>query len=160
MPSIPAVWEPMTSQLRQRLWAILAGLMLLMGLVGCSSIEAEIPAKVVDVAVAQQAQQAQVDLWQQLAPSDVEQTPDLSVNRVNIQKVRQVKVGADLAYEVTGTYQSKLRYPQRSPIVQKKVPFHLILEGDPNSGNWRLLQTKGSSATLQDWSWKPLLQPG
>jgi len=83
---------------------------LLLCLTGCGRLQPAIPHHIVTAAVERQAQQEQVDLWRQLS-ADTATVPQLSVSRVRVSQVRRVKVVDDLAYEVTGTYRYKLRYP-------------------------------------------------
>jgi len=65
----------------------------------------------------------------------------------------------ELAYEVTGTYRYKLRYPQRSPLIQSQVPFSLILQEATETGPWQLLEIEGPTEAPQAWHWQPLTQP-
>ncbi|MDB9528975.1 hypothetical protein PN498_23485 [Oscillatoria sp. CS-180] len=127
---------------------------LLLGTVGCSGIEANIPQEIVAEAVTLQAQQEQFDLWQQLTTSGGETTPTLNVKKVQVREVHPVKVVDDLAYEVTGTYQYTLRYPKRSPIKQSQVPFTLILQNEALTDNWQILQRPGTGD--RPWYWQPV----
>lgn len=133
---------------------LLAG-WLLLGLGGCSNLKADIPQHVVAEAVARQAEREQSALWQQLS-STQEDAPTLSVNRVKIQQVRQVKVDSDLAYEITGTYNYKLRYPNRPSVKQSQVPFDLFLRGNSEADDWQLLQRGSGIQGDRAWRWQPL----
>ncbi len=130
--------------------------MLLIGLTGCGQLKAAIPHHVVTAAVAHQAQQEQVDLWRQLS-ADEASLPQLSVNRVKVRQVRRVQVARELAYEVTGTYQYKLRYPQRSPLQKSQIPFSLILHESADGDSWQLLEVEGSIDSPQAWHWQSLV---
>lgn len=130
---------------------------LLLGLTGCGSLKADIPHHIVTAAVERQAQQEQTELWRQLTTATTPE-PQLSVNRVKVKQIRQVKVVDDLAYEVTGTYQYKLRYPQRSPLTQSQVPFSLILQAATETTPWQLLEFEEAAAMPQAWHWQPLTE--
>ena len=139
-----------------RRWAAaIAVIFLLLGIGACGSLKGDIPAKIVAAAVTQQAQQEQIALWQQLSAA-TDTAPQLSVNRVKVRRVRQVKVATALAYEVTGTYRYRLRYTDRSPVKQSRVPFSLILQRPTAADPWQLLQTNGSFEDGQSWRWWPL----
>ncbi|RZM78795.1 hypothetical protein [Leptolyngbya iicbica] len=142
----------------KRLQLLLAVAVLWLGLTGCGQLKAAIPHHVVTAAVTQQAQQEQVDLWRQLSANDTS-LPQLSVNRVQVDRVRQVRVADELAYEVTGTYRYKLRYPQRSPLTQSEVPFSLILQESPADEQWQLLEVEGSLTAPKTWQWRSLNEP-
>lgn len=124
-----------------------------LGLSGCSNLKAEIPHHIVTAAVTRQAGQQQVQLWSELS-SESQAAPQLTVKRVNVDRVRSVKVGADLAYEVTGTYQYKLRYPSLPSVTQSQVPFDVIVQKDDETDDWRALQPSRQSD--RRWSWLPL----
>jgi len=128
---------------------------LLLCLTGFGRLQPAIPHHIVTAAVERQAQQEQVDLWRQLS-ADTATVPQLSVSRVQVSQVRRVKVVDDLAYEVTGTYRYKLRYPQRSPLIQSQVPFSLILQEATETAPWQLLDIEGPIAAPQAWHWQPL----
>ena len=145
----------MTKGLNRRLTAAIAVIFLLLGIGGCGSLKADIPAEIVAAAVTQQTQQEQIALWQQLAAA-TDIAPQLSVNHVKVRRVRQVKVATALAYEVTGTYRYRLRYTDRSPVKQSRVPFSLILQRPTAADPWQLLQTNGSFENGQSWRWWPL----
>jgi hypothetical protein len=144
--------------IRRLLKPIVLGLLLgsfWLGLTGCSHLKAKIPQHIVAAAVALQAQADQATLWQQLSSSS-ESAPSLSVSRVKVHRVRSVQVAADLAYEVTGTYQYKLRYPNRPTVKQSQVPFDVILQGDTEPDDWRLLQRGPAVQGDRAWQWQPL----
>ncbi len=145
----------MTKGLNRRLPAAIAIIFLLLGIGGCGSLKGDIPAEIVAAAVTQQTQQEQIALWQQLAAA-TDIAPQLSVNHVKVRRVRQVKVATALAYEVTGTYRYRLRYTDRSPVKQSRVPFSLILQRPTAADPWQLLQTNGSFENGQSWRWWPL----
>lgn len=130
--------------------------LLLLGLTGCGSLKAEMPHHLVTAAVERQAQQEQAALWRQLSTAAATE-PQLSVSRVKVKQVRQVKVVDELAYEVTGTYRYKLRYPQRSPLTQSQVPFSLILQAATEITPWRLLEFEEAADVPQTWHWQPLI---
>lgn len=139
-----------------RRWAAaIAVILLLLGIGGCGSLKGDIPAEIVTAAVTQQAQQEQIALWQQLSAA-TDMAPQLSVNQVKVRRVRQVKVATALAYEVTGTYRYRLRYADRSPVKQSRVPFTLIVQRPTAAESWQLLQTNGSFENGQSWRWWPL----
>jgi predicted small lipoprotein YifL len=142
----------------KRLKLLLAVVVLLFGLTGCGQLKAAIPHHVVTAAVTRQAQQEQVDLWRQLAADDAS-LPQLSVNRVKVSRVRQVQVADELAYEVTGTYRYKLRYPQRSPLSQSQVPFSVIVQESLADEQWQLLEVEGSLKAPKAWHWRSLNAP-
>lgn len=142
----------------KRLQRLLALAILLLGLTGCGQWKAAIPHHVVTAAVTRQAQQEQVDLWRQLSADDGA-LPQLSVNRVQVSRVRQVQVADELAYEVTGTYRYKLRYPQRSPLTQSQVPFSVILQESLADEQWQLLAVEGSLKAPKAWHWRSLNEP-
>ena len=129
--------------------------LLLLGLTGCGQLKADIPHHIVTAAVERQAQQNQVDLWRQLS-ADADTVPRLSVNHVRVEQVRRVKVVDELAYEVTGTYRYKLRYPQRSPLQPSQVPFSLILQTATETTPWQLLEFATAPDRPQAWHWQPL----
>jgi len=133
---------------------LLAGGVLL-GLGGCSNLKADIPQHVVAEAVSRQAEREQSALWQQLSSTPAE-APNLSVKRVKVQQVRQVKVASDLAYEITGTYNYKLRYPNRPSVKQSQVPFDLFLRGDTEADDWQLLQRGSGIQGDHAWRWQSL----
>ena len=139
----------------KRLQVLLVTAILFLGLTGCGQLKAAIPHHVVTAAVARQAQQEQVDLWRQISPDETS-LPQLSVNRVKVSQVRQVQVADELAYEVTGTYRYKLRYPQRSPLTQSQVPFSVILQASLEDARWQLLEVEGSLAAPKAWHWRSL----
>jgi len=141
-----------------RLKLLLAVLVLLFGLTGCGQLKAAIPHHVVTAAVMRQAQQEQVDLWRQLS-ADEASLPKLSVNRVKVNRVRQVQVADELAYEVTGTYRYTLRYPQRSPLTQSQVPFSVIVQESLADEQWQLLEVEGSLKAPKAWHWRSLNEP-
>lgn len=126
---------------------------MLFGGTGCNRVGSEIPQSAVIEAVTLQAQEKQIALWQQLA-STGETAPALRVKKVKIRDVHRVRVIDDLAYEVTGTYESTLRYPKRSPIQQSQIPFSLILQEQEENGTWQLLQQ--TSASDLPWYWQAL----
>ena len=128
---------------------------LLLGAASCGRLKTTIPQHIVSEAVAQQAQQAQNSLWQQLSPNQGT-APTLSVKKVKVRQVRSVRVSSDLAYEVTGTYQYKLRYPNRPAVNQSQVPFNLILHHDSELQSWQLLQWGESFKRDRTWRWQPL----
>lgn len=136
-----------------KVWLIVP--LLLIGLTGCGTLKVAIPHHVVVAAVARQAQQEQIALWQQLS-ADQASLPQLSVNRVNVRQSRQVRVADSLAYEVTGTYRYKLRYPQRSPLQKSQVPFTLILHKPIEDKSWQLLEVEGSLEAPRAWHWQSL----
>ena len=145
----------MTKGWSRRLTAAIAVFFLIVGIGGCGSLKGDIPRDIVAVAVTQQAEQEQITLWQQLSAA-TDTAPQLSVNHVKVRNVRQVKVAAELAYEVTGTYRYRLRYAERSPVKQSRVPFSLIVQQPTETGSWQLLQTDGSFENGQSWRWWPL----
>lgn len=140
----------------KRVKALLIAALLLVVLTGCGRFKAAIPHHIVTAAVARQAQQEQVDLWRQLSASSAAR-PQLSVSRVNVRQVHRVKVADELAYEVTGTYRYKLRYPQRSPLQQSQVPFSLIVQEPNEQGAWQLLEIEGTPEAPKAWHWQPLI---
>ncbi|MEM1280803.1 MAG: hypothetical protein AAGG53_12480 [Cyanobacteria bacterium P01_H01_bin.152] len=142
----------MTKALRNLLVASL----LTVCLVSCGYLKATIPGHVATAAVARQAQQKQVALWQQLA-TNAASRPELSVNHVKVHDVHQVLVADELAYEVIGTYRYQLRYPQRSSLAQSQVPFSLILQAATETQPWRLLEIEGTIKQPQSWHWQPLM---
>ncbi|MEM9767646.1 MAG: hypothetical protein AAF892_07200 [Cyanobacteria bacterium P01_D01_bin.71] len=142
----------MTKALRNLLVASL----LAVCLVSCGYLKATIPGHVATAAVARQAQQKQVALWQQLA-TNAASRPELSVNHVKVHDVHQVQVADELAYEVIGTYRYQLRYPQRSSLAQSQVPFSLILQAATETQPWRLLEIEGTIKQPQSWHWQPLM---
>ncbi|MEL7315206.1 MAG: hypothetical protein AAFN08_09665 [Cyanobacteria bacterium J06559_3] len=133
------------------LLACFAGLLVLIGMTGCSSLAAAPPQAVVAQAVAVQAEAYQTDLWQQLS-LQTDATPSLSINRVKVRQTRPVQVASTLAYEVTGTYQYKLRYPNRRRLQQSQVPFTVVLQAIPDTEDWQLLRIESDRA----WVWEPL----
>lgn len=139
----------------KRLKTLLITALLLIGLTGCGQLKAAIPHHIVIEAVTRQAQQAQIDLWRQLS-ADETSLPKLSVRRVRVRQVRKVQVADELAYEVTGTYRYKLRYPQRSPLQKSQMPFSLILHESAEGESWQLLEVEGSLDAPQAWHWQPL----
>lgn len=139
----------------KRTKTLLIAVLLLLVLTGCGRLKAAIPHHIVTAAVARQAQQEQVELWRQLS-AHAEPLPQLSVGRVNVTRVRQVKVADELAYEVTGTYRYTLRYPQRSPLKQSQVPFSLILRSQEEPETWQLLEFEGATTAPTAWHWEPL----
>ncbi|NEQ46831.1 MAG: hypothetical protein F6K00_26130 [Leptolyngbya sp. SIOISBB] len=139
----------------KRLKTWLITLLLLVGLTGCGQLKAAIPHHIVTEAVARQAQQEQVNLWRQLSPEEAS-LPQLSVSRVQVQRVRQVRAAGELAYEVTGTYRYKLRYPQRSPLQKSQIPFSLILHESAEGEPWQLLEVEGSLDAPSAWHWQSL----
>jgi hypothetical protein len=140
--------------LKSVLVCLLAGGVLL-GLGGCSNLKADIPQHIVSEAVSRQAQQEQSALWQQLSSTPAD-APTLSVNRVKVEQVRRVKVASDLAYEVTGTYNYKLRYPNRPSVKQSQVPFDLFLRGSTEIDDWQLLQRGIGIQGDRAWHWQGL----
>lgn len=144
--------------IRQVIRRLILGLVIgcvLLGSASCRNVAANIPQNIVVEAVTLTAQRKQSKLWQQLS-SDVEAAPTLSIRKVHVEQVRKVQVAADLAYEIVGTYQAKLRYPNHSPIKQSDVPFSLILQGDDEQQVWQLLQIDLSSQGDRAWHWEPL----
>jgi predicted small lipoprotein YifL len=134
---------------------LLIAVLLLIGLAGCGPLKADIPHHIITAAVERQAQQEQTSLWQQLS-ADATAAPQLSVRRVKVKQVRQVKVANDIAYEVMGTYRYKLRYPQRSPLKQSQVPFSVILQAATDTQPWQLLELAGPTDAAPAWQWRSL----
>ena len=135
----------------------LAGLMALLmlaGLAGCNDLAAAPPQEVVLQAVATQAQNNQATLWQQLS-LQAETAPSLSVNQVKVRRTRPVDVASTIAYEVTGTYRYKIRYPNRRQVKQSQVPFTVILQAIPETEDWQLLRM-GDGEGDRAWAWEPL----
>jgi hypothetical protein len=135
---------------------ILLGLVLsglLLGLSGCQNLKAEIPHHVVTAAVTQQADHRQDELWSELS-ANLETAPKLTVKRVKVSRVQPVKVGAELAYEVTGTYQYKLRYPNLPTATQSQVPFDVIVQQTDDADAWQALQQTRQGD--RRWSWVPI----
>ncbi len=112
------------------------------------------PQAIITQAVMRQAEQQQAALWQQLALQTTE-TPALTVKHIQSRHQRQVKVASDLAYEVTGTYDYNLRYPNRRKIEQAQVPFTIILKGTPDTESWQLLDIP-PDAQKGRWHWESL----
>lgn len=141
---------------RLRLVGCLIGILMIVGLTGCGDGNAP-PQSVVAQAVALQAQQAQYELWQQLSHPP-EPAPELQIWRVKVRRSRPVKVADILAYELTGTYQSKIRYVRRPPLKQSQVPFAVVLQtiSDAEGTHWQLLQIGSAVDGGLDWSWLPL----
>ena len=137
------------------LLTLFVALGMMIGLVSCNGVNAAPPQAVVTQAVMAQAQDNQQTLWQQLS-LQAEATPSLSVSRVKIRQTRPVQVASTLAYEVTGTYQYKLRYPNRRKIEQSQVPFTVVLQAIPETEDWQLLRTAKGIAGDRPWSWQPL----
>lgn len=130
---------------------------LIVGLMGCGTQSAMPPQTVIKQAVVVQAQSNQTTLWQQLALRS-DELPTLSVKNVKARKTQQVKVADDLAYEIMGTYQYALRYPNRRKLEQTQVPFTVVLKATEGTSDWQLLniQQQGEKST---WSWKALVSP-
>lgn len=135
-------------------WGLLCCLFI--GLSGCGGRGTAPPQAVITQAVVAQAQNNQTTLWQQLAlQSDA--TPTLSVKNVKARKTRPVKVADDLAYEVAGTYQYVLRYPNRRKLTQTQVPFTVVLKADEATlSDWQLLNIQ-QQGEKPDWSWEALI---
>lgn len=131
-------------------------LVILIGLAGCQGFSAGPPKEVVAQAVKVRAQADQQMLWQQLSlQTDV--SPSLSIKQVKIRKTRPVQVASKLAYEVTGTYQYKLRYPNRRKIEQSQVPFDVVLQAIPETENWQFLRIEtDQEGDRRRWSWETL----
>ncbi|NER78876.1 MAG: hypothetical protein F6K42_04720 [Leptolyngbya sp. SIO1D8] len=144
--------------IRQRirgLLTLLIALLFAVGLTSCNGLSASPPQTVVTQAVMVQAQSDQQALWQQLSLQS-EATPSLSVSQVKIRQTRPVQVMSDLAYEIEGTYQYKLRYPNRRRIQQSQVPFTIVLRVIPDTEDWQLLQREKGVAGDRAWFWKSL----
>ena len=144
--------------IRPRIRGVLACLiacLTLIGLTSCRGMAAAPPQEIVAQAVAVQAQDNQTTLWQQLS-LQTEATPSLSVNQVKVRQTRPVEVAATLAYEVTGTYQYKIRYPNRRQIKQSQVPFTVVLQAIPETEDWQLLRMEKDAEGDRAWAWEPL----
>ncbi|HEY9887422.1 MAG TPA: hypothetical protein V6D02_03425 [Candidatus Obscuribacterales bacterium] len=127
---------------------------LALGMTGCQGSKAAVPAEVVTAAIARQAQREQTQLWQKLATHSAE-APTLTVKKVQVKRVQAVQVATDLAYRVTGTYQYRLRYPDRRQVKQSQVPFALIVQAAGDSEGWRLLE-RGTAVGDRPWQWRSL----
>ncbi|MGF1460990.1 MAG: hypothetical protein ACFBSG_18425 [Leptolyngbyaceae cyanobacterium] len=140
---------------RSQLGRYLVGLLLVLWLSGCGSGQSKVPSAVVKTAVMRQAQQEQIALWQQLAAEQAD-LPQLAVQKVHVSDVHSVKVPNGVAYEVSGTYRYRVRYAQRSPLKQSRVPFTVIVQ--PQSDHaWRLLEIDGKAdLSRPSWHWQPL----
>ena len=140
--------------IRQPIRSILACLtilLILLGATSCGQSANTPPQDVVAQAVTIQAQANQADLWQQLA-LQTDEVPSLKVNQIKIRQTHPVQVASTLAYEIIGTYQYKLRYPNRRHIQQSQVPFTVVLQTIPNTQDWQLLQIESD----RTWAWEPL----
>jgi hypothetical protein len=145
----------MTRRFFRGLFSIILVGALFMGLTSCRGGQADLPSAVIDQAVTMQAQANQTSLWQKLAlPSD--EGPELSISRIKVDRIRSVTVAAEPAYEVVGTYQSKIRYPHRRAIKQSQVPFDVVLQTDASTGNWRVLQAESEVKGDRPWRWQLL----
>ncbi|MGF1522142.1 MAG: hypothetical protein ACFBSF_07480 [Leptolyngbyaceae cyanobacterium] len=141
----------MMRQTIRSLLACFAALLMLIGTTGCGTLKATPPPTVVTQAVVAQAEANQTDLWQQLSLQS-DEPPSLAVKQVKVRQARPVQVASTLAYEVTGTYQYTLRYPNRRRIRQSQVPFTVVLQAIPDTENWQLLRIESD----RTWAWEPL----
>jgi len=136
--------------------ALLIAVLAIAGLSGCSGTAANVPSAVVTQAVEVQAQAEQTALWQQLSLPD-SAPPKLSVSQVKVRQRRPVQVAADTAYELAGTYQYTLRYPDRRRVKQSQVPFTVVLQPETEAAEtWRLLRLETSAPGDRTWHWQPL----
>ncbi|MEM6835622.1 MAG: hypothetical protein AAF609_02110 [Cyanobacteria bacterium P01_C01_bin.120] len=144
------------TKLAKALRNLLMVVLLAVCLTSCGTLKATIPGYVATAAVTRQAQQAQMTLWQKVSTESSSQ-PKLSVSRVEVRDVHRVKVADASAYEVTGTYRYRLRYPRRSPLEQSQVPFSVILQAKTETQPWQLLEIEGTIEHPQSWHWHPLI---
>ena len=159
MPSILGVSEPMIKRFVQNLLRFVLLGLLLLGVSACSLTSAQIPSSVLSEAVQQQAIATQQELWRHLN-LDPDSFPTVTVRRVHINRVRQVKVADEIAYEVNGTYRSRVRYRDRRPIQESPATFALVLKA-PNQTDvigtgWELLQREEKAESNQYWHWEVL----
>lgn len=130
-------------------------LWLLLGTTGCGSFNAQPPQNVVAQAVAIQAAESQRTLWQQLALNESD-SPKVAVRQVKVRQTRPVTVASMPAYEVAGTYQYQIRYPNRRRVKQSQVPYTIIVKSDSETEDWQLLRLSADAVGDRTWAWQPL----
>lgn len=143
--------------LRSRLQTVISLALLLLTLAACGGPGQGPTTEVVAQAVQAQAQQAETTLWQKLGDRTTA-APTLQVKAVTVKRTRTLTLLGQRAYEVSGTYRLKLRYPSRR-VTQTRVPFQVVLQPGATPAQWQVLTAIAAPDGSQTWHRQVLSSP-
>lgn len=120
------------------LWAIALAFLL----TACGTARLKPNTGLVEQAIALQLSQAQQALAQQLR---LDQSADVTVNRVAINAQMPLQIESLPSYHVTGTCDFTIKLPKRS-MTERDVPFEVYLQRQSEGKTWRLATRKPGDA--------------
>lgn len=115
-------------------WTI--GLALL--LTGCATTGLQPNSSLVQQAIGLQLSQTQQELRQQL---HLDQSADITVNRVTIAQQTPLQIENLPSYHVTGTCDFTVKLPKRD-LTERNTPFEVYLQRQSEGKTWRLATLK------------------
>ena len=122
-------------------WLIRIGLTVALGIVlsGCSLLSKNPPQSIIEAAIAQQVSQTQQALNQQFKASA--NAPTVTIDRIEVHQRQSAATSSGTRYQVTGTCDLEMIFGDRR-IHKTALPFQVILQAEPDSNNWRLIQSE------------------